>query len=95
MSVADPDHLSPPRRSLDPRPLRTTSIVIYATLAMLALTIPQAPVNWLKGFEPSKVQDLALDVALSVQSLSNWLGIDVPFSSARRLFLDATGKREE
>jgi hypothetical protein len=95
MSQMDTHHPSPPSQVRLARPLRATAIVIYGTLLLLALAIPQGLVNWLKGFDPSKPQDLALELALAIQSVSNRLGADVPFSSARRAFLDATGKREE
>ena len=95
MSQPDTEHIPLPHGASQPRPLRASAIVIYGTLLLLALTIPQALVNWLKGFEPSGPQDLLLTAALSVQSASNAWGLNAPFYRARRAFLDATGKRED
>jgi hypothetical protein len=93
MSLPDTEHLPPPRHR--PQRLRTVVTVVYATLLVLALTIPQAVPNWLKGFEPGQPRDLLLDVTLAVQSFSNSMGADRPYHELRRLFLDATGKRED
>jgi len=92
MSLPDTEHLAPPRHR--PQRLRTSATVIYATLAVLALTIPQAVPNWLKDFEPGQPRDVLLDVTLAVQSFSNRMGTDWAYHELRRLFLDATGKRE-
>jgi hypothetical protein len=78
-----------------PRPLRASATVIYGTLLLLALTIPQGLVNWLKAFEPSAPQDVLLSAAIAVQSVSNTLGFNEPYYRARRVFLDVTGKRED
>ena len=40
--------------------LRTATIVIYATLALLAVTIPQSVVNWLADMNGNPVQETAL-----------------------------------
>ena len=95
MTLPDPDRLPEMPGAPQPKPLRSTAIVIYATLMLLALAIPQGLANWLKGFEPSRPQDLALDAALAMQSFSNRMGANVPYYETRRVFLDATGKREE
>jgi len=93
MSLPDTEHVPPPRHR--PQSLRTTAVVIYATLALLLLAIPQAVPNWLKGFEPSVPQSLLLEAALSVQSFANRIGADWAYHEARRIFLDTTGKRED
>ena len=95
MPLPDTEHVPPPHGVPQRHPLRSSAIVIYGTLALLALTIPQGLSNWLKGFEPSAPQDLLLTTALSVQSMSNTLGLNEPFYRARRIFLDVTGKRED
>ncbi len=46
-----------------PRPaggLRTAAIVIYATLTLLAVTIPQSVVNWLADMNGNPVEETAL-----------------------------------
>jgi hypothetical protein len=75
--------------------LRTTSTVIYATLALLALTIPQSLVNWVKSFEPGKAQVLALQAAEGFAWFSHSIGADRPFLVGREWFLKVTGKRDD
>ena len=95
MSHSDMERHSPgPGVPLE-RPLRTTSIVIYATLALLALTIPRSLVNWVKGYEPNNVQIIALQAAERLASASQSIGIDRPFALGREWFLKVTGKRED
>jgi hypothetical protein len=76
-------------------PLKAASVVIYATFALLAFTIPQAVPNWLKNLDPSTAQSYLLDAALAVQSFSNRMGANWPYFTARRIFLDTTGKSED
>jgi hypothetical protein len=95
LSASDLDRLLPGPGIPLQRPLRTTAIVIYATLALLALTIPRSLVNWLKGFEPNGVQIMALQAAEGLAALSHRIGADRPFAAGREWFLMATGKRED
>jgi hypothetical protein len=74
--------------------LRTIAIVTYATLALLALMIPQAAVNWLSEFNPNPVRDTALSVARAVQGVSEALYLDRPYRGGRAAFLAITGKTE-
>jgi hypothetical protein len=89
------NHVPPGPGAPQARPLRTTSIVIYATLALLLLTIPQSLVNWVKGFEPNRVQAAALSAAEVVADASHRLGLDRPFAWGRERFLAVTGKRDD
>ena len=95
MSLIDPDHMPPSHGVPQDRPLITTSVVIYATLVLLALTIPRGLVNWAKNFEPSTPQAAVLNVAETVASLSHRIGADWAFAKCRELFLRATGKGED
>jgi hypothetical protein len=95
MSLPDTEHVPPPQGASQPRPLRASATVIYGTLALLGITIPQALSNWLKGFEPNALQDAALTAALAVQDVSNTLGFNAPFYRARRIFLEISGKTED
>jgi hypothetical protein len=76
-------------------PLRTTAIVVYATLALLALAIPQAAVNRLNDFGPSPLRDGALTVAQAIVDASHRTGLDRPYHAGRRAFLSLTGKTED
>jgi hypothetical protein len=76
-------------------PLRTTAIVVYATLALLALTVPQAAVNRLNDFTPNALRDSALVVAQAVVGASHRVGLDRPYLEGRALFLRLTGKTDD
>ena len=76
-------------------PLRTTAIIVYVTLALLALAIPQAAVNRLNDFSPGPLRDTALTVAQAVADTSHRIGLDWPYHAGRRLFLGLTGKTED
>ena len=95
MSPADTEHIAPGTGRPRQRPLRTTAIVIYGTLGLLALAVPRGLVNWSKNFEPNAAQEVLLRAAEAVQSLSQRVGADWPYRRGRELFLHATGKHEE
>lgn len=94
MSLPDPDHvpLGPGRPQ---HSIATTAIVIYATLLLLAITIPRGLVNWARNFDPNPLQEVAYDFALTVQLGSRQLGLDQPYVHGRALFLKLTGKRDD
>ena len=95
MSLPDTDHIPPGAGRPQDRPLATTSVVIYATLALLALTIPRALVNWSRDFDPNPVQELLMRTAQGLQSLSRDIGANWPYVHGRELFLRMTGKRDD
>jgi hypothetical protein len=95
LSLTDPDHMPRLPGRPQPRPLKTTSVVIYATLLLLAVTIPRALVNWSKNFEPNVAQEAALRVAEAIQSLSQRVGADWLYREGRKEFLELTGKRDD
>ena len=95
MSLSDPDHMPPPPGRPQARALETTSVVIYATLILLAITIPRALVNWSKNFEPNVAQEAVLRVAEAIQSMSHRIGADWLYLKGRKAFLELTGKRDD
>ena len=95
MSASNLDHLEPGPGIPLRHPLRTTSVVVYATLALLALTIPRSLVNWVKGYEPNNTQILALHAAEELAAFSHHIRADRPFAVGRDWFLRTTGKRED
>jgi hypothetical protein len=95
VSLPDPDHVPPGPGRPHEQSLATTSIVIYATLALLALTIPRGLLNWSRNFDPNPLQQFVQAVALTVQSASRDLYLDRPYIWGRDLFLQATSKRED
>ena len=95
MSLPDPDHIPPGPGRPQERSLRTTTVVIYATLVLLALTIPRGLVNWSRNFDPNPLQQFVQEVALRTQSASRDLYLDRPYIWGREAFLRMTSKREE
>jgi hypothetical protein len=68
--------------------LRTATIVIYATLALLAVTIPQSVVNWLAD---NPAQETALRGAEALRNLSQRAGVATVYQRARDLFIAISG----
>ena len=95
MPLGDPDHVPPGPGEPLRRPLMSTSVVIYGTLVLLALTVPRGLVNWRKNFEPNAVQDISLRNAETIQTVSQRVGLDWPYRKGREQFLKATGKRDD
>ena len=75
-------------------PVRTAAVVIYATLALLILTVPQALPNWLRDMEENPVQQVLLQAASGVQAAAEAVGLDVPYRRARAAFHQWTGKED-
>jgi hypothetical protein len=95
VSLPDPDHIPLGAGRPQRRPLATTSVVIYATLVLLAITIPRGLVNWSRNFDPNPVQEVVLRFAQGLQSASRQLGLDLPYAHGRALFLRMTGKQDD
>jgi hypothetical protein len=75
--------------------VRTAAAVIYATLALLVLTIPQSLVSWLRDMEENPVQQALLHAASGVQAASQAASLDVPYRRARASFHAWTGKEDD
>ena len=76
-------------------PVRTAAIVIYATLGLLILTIPQSLPNWLRDMEENPVQQVLLHAASGVQAASQAVGLDIPYRRMRGAFHAWTGKEDD
>jgi hypothetical protein len=87
MKHVDPTELEPQPAN----PLRTTAIVLYATFALLAVTIPQSLVNWLTDMNGNPVQETALRGAEIVRNLSQRAGVATVYQRARDIFIAVTG----
>jgi hypothetical protein len=77
-----------------PRPagaLRTAAIVIYATLMLLAVTIPQSVENWLADMNGNPVEDTALRGAEVLRNLSERAGVAAVYQRARDIFIAISG----
>jgi hypothetical protein len=75
----------------DPQ-LRSTAFVVYGTLVLAWLLVPQGLTNWLKDFDPTPPGAALLSVALGVQQFSERIGLNVPYERGRALFIRWTGK---
>lgn len=88
MKHTSPTEFEPPRPAGD---LRTTAIVIYATLMLLAVTIPQSVVNWLADMNGNPVQETALHGAEALRNLSQRSGVPTVYQRARAIFIAISG----
>jgi hypothetical protein len=87
-------------RSSDPRPpdpptreigsLGKTAVVIYATLFLLALTIPESLVSWIRDMKSIEIQEVLLPAAQALQRIGEASGMSVPYARAREAFLALT-----
>jgi len=88
MKHTSPTEFEPPRPA---SALRTTAIVIYATLMLLAVTIPQSVVNWLADMNGNPVQETALRGAEALRNLSQRAGVAPVYQRARDVFIAISG----
>ena len=82
---------SEPRSQPPASPLRTTALILYVTLVLLALTIPQSLTNWLSDMNGSPVQETALRGAEILRNLSQRSGVAGVYQRARDLFIAVSG----
>jgi hypothetical protein len=90
MKHVSPSELEPPPPPPD-KPLRTAAIVLYATLALLALTIPQSVTHWLADMNGNPVQETALRGAEILRNLSERSGVATVYQRARDFFIAVSG----
>jgi hypothetical protein len=88
MKHDNPSEFEQPRPAGTPR---TAAFVIYATLALLAVTIPQSVVNWLADMNANPVQETALRGAEALRNLSQRSGIPTVYRRARDIFIAISG----
>jgi hypothetical protein len=88
MKHVDPTELERPHSA---GALRTAAIVIYATLGLLAVTIPQSVVNWLADMNGNPVEETALRGAQVVRNLSERTGVASVYQRARDIFIAFSG----
>ena len=85
-------HVDP--SALEPRPtsaLRTAAIVIYGTLVLLAVSIPQSVENWLADMNGNPVEETALRGAEVLRNLSERAGIAGVYRRGRDIFTAFSG----
>ena len=88
MKHTSPTEFEPPRPA---GALRTASIVIYATLMLLAVTIPQSVVNWLADMNANPVQETAWRGAEVLRNLSQRAGVATVYQRGRDIFIAISG----
>jgi hypothetical protein len=69
--------------------LRVTATVLYVSLALAWLLIPQSVSNWTRETLPAFAQPFASQAAESVEWLARKTGLPALYDSARELFLQA------
>lgn len=80
------DQVAPKRTARNP--ILATAFVLYGTLLLLMVTIPESMVSWLQGLNANVVQQTALRAAQAVQAASDRTGLSAPFLRARAVFLE-------
>jgi len=91
MQLVEPEQIEPRRPAQSTRPLRAATVVIYGTLALLAIAIPQGLVNWLGDMNGNPVEAMLLRGAEAVQTASDVAGIGTLYKRARRVFIALSG----
>jgi hypothetical protein len=76
-------------------PVRTAAVIVYATFALLVLTIPQSLTNWVRDWDESPEQRVLLRAAEAVQAASHRVGLDIPYRAARAAFHALAGKDDD
>ncbi len=88
MKHVDPSDLKPQPPD---DPLRVAAIVIYLTLALLVLAIPQSLTNWLSDMNGNPVQEIALRGAGILRNVSQRIGVAGVYRRARDAFIAVSG----
>jgi hypothetical protein len=88
MRHVNPSEFEPPPPR---RPLRAAAVILYATLALLAVTIPQSLSNWLSDMNGNPVQETALRGAEILRNLSERAGVATVYQRARDIFIAVSG----
>jgi hypothetical protein len=84
---------SSPARKARP-PLRTAAAVIYGTLGLIAIAVPQSLTNRVRDINSTAIEEALLPAAEALQTASERAGLTVPYQRARALFLAVAGKDE-
>ena len=88
MQHVDPAALTPPPAA---KPLRAAALVIYGTLVLLALTIPQSLTNWLRDMNENPVEAVALRGADAWQAAAEKTRLPAVYRHARDVFIAVSG----
>ena len=83
-----------PKRATYKVSIATTAFVIYGTLILLVIAIPQSVTNWLRDMNPSAVQSVLLQAATGLEMMSKRVDLNAAYVRGRALFLSMAGKNE-
>jgi hypothetical protein len=72
--------------------LRTVSVVLYATLAILWLAVPQSVSNWSRDLLPDFAQPFVRPVVESVETGANATRLPLLYETTRAWFQSAAKK---
>lgn len=75
------------------RKLRQASIVLYATLALLWLAIPQSISNWSRDYLPAAIAAYAIPAAENLEKFARVFRVGALYDWSRERFLSATRKQ--
>jgi hypothetical protein len=92
MSLPPPQHRTPPPSSRIK--LWRIAIIIYGTLALLLLTMPDEILSRLDDFEPTLPVRTAQTIVGAIATVSNTLGIPPAFHAVRNAVLTLAGVQQ-
>jgi hypothetical protein len=72
--------------------LRTASFVLYATLTILWLAIPQSVSNWSRDYLPGFAQPVAAPITNTIETIASVTHIPLLYRYAREQFQAAAKK---
>jgi hypothetical protein len=75
-------------------PIATAAVIIYATLGLMLLMIPQSLSNWAKDHDLVLARVLLMPLANRIETASNMIWATYPYLYLRQKYLSATGKNE-
>ncbi len=81
-----------PERAPQARPLRSAAIVLYSTLGLLWLAVPQSVSNWTREVLPTPMQPYAAAAAETVEAFARQTGLPSLFETSREFFVLVTKK---
>jgi hypothetical protein len=74
------------------RPLRSAAIVLYASLALLWLAIPQSVSGFARETLPVYLQGIAVPIAETVEAAARYTGLPALYEYTREFFLQLMRK---
>ena len=85
--------MQPREKPSTAKPLRRLARIVYATLALLLLAMPQQIADRLDDFEPNAAAHAGRVAAEGVAKAMQATGVPQVFAWARKAFLEALGER--